>query len=130
MKSLEQRFWEKVDIRDWDECWLWTAGTSGSGLRGYYGWFWTGHDQQYAHRIAYQLAYGDLSPELEVCHTCDNPPCCNPGHLFQGTHAENFIPSEVKRQAIELVKLGYPQGVVGKVLGIHQSTISKWGVLK
>jgi hypothetical protein len=42
-----------------------------------------------AHRFAYQLFKGDPG-EFDVCHTCDNPPCCNPEHLFLGTHQDNM----------------------------------------
>ena len=44
----------------------------------------------YAHRVAYELVHGDLPDGLNVLHTCDNPPCCNPSHLFRGTQLENI----------------------------------------
>ena len=88
MKTFEERFWEKVDVRDWDDCWLWTAGQHpyGYGVIEYFG------VAQYAHRIAYELSYDDVEfgSELYVLHCCDNPPCCNPGHLYQGTHQDNM----------------------------------------
>jgi hypothetical protein len=42
------------------------------------------------HRLVYWLCNGEIRPEDEVCHHCDNPPCCNPGHLFRGSHTENM----------------------------------------
>lgn len=41
------------------------------------------------HRIAYRESKGSIPRGLCVCHSCDNPPCCNPEHLFLGTRAEN-----------------------------------------
>lgn len=44
-----------------------------------------------AHRVAYLLGYGIDPGELQVCHTCDNPPCCRPAHLFLGTSLDNTL---------------------------------------
>src|ERR1700682_4170790 len=42
-----------------------------------------------AHRVAYALAYQRDPMDLKVLHTCDNPKCCNPDHLFLGTYKDN-----------------------------------------
>jgi hypothetical protein len=85
-RTLEERFWDKVDIQGPDDCWEWTASTH---YRKGYGQFWAGGTMQLAHRYAYYLATGEKPGELCVLHTCDNPPCCNPAHLWLGTVADN-----------------------------------------
>ena len=78
------RFWDHVGRGAEDACWEWLGASTG---RGGYGRTWTGAR---AHRVAYELAVGPIPDGLAVCHTCDNPPCCNPAHLRVGTQAENL----------------------------------------
>jgi len=80
------RFWSKVDKSGGpDGCWIWTAGKDWDR----YGHFSVGPITYKAHRVSWTLANGQIPDELCVCHRCDNPPCCNPAHLFLGTQADN-----------------------------------------
>jgi len=87
---LSERFWEKVEKRGPDECWEWKAYREKTG----YGQLQVGTyetpDATRSHRIAWELTNGPIPDGLHVCHHCDNPPCCNPTHLFLGTHQDNM----------------------------------------
>lgn len=52
------------------------------------------------HRLAYEEAAGPVPDGLCVLHRCDNPPCCNPSHLFLGTRAENNADKIAKGRAV------------------------------
>ena len=86
-KSVVERFWTKVSPEPNTGCWLWTGRCRDDG----YGIFpfKSRVDQARAHRIAWELTNGPIPEGLFVCHRCDNPPCCNPDHLFLGTAADN-----------------------------------------
>lgn len=93
---IAPRFWKKVAIGSTKECWPWLASY---GYRNY-GKFKMNNTYVTAHRVAYELHYGPFDHTKFVCHTCDNPSCCNPHHLFLGTHKENMRDKVAKdRQA-------------------------------
>ena len=96
-------FWQNVDIMGQDECWPWT-GYSGDH-RGY-GRFW---DTELkcrvgAHRIAWSFVNGEIPDGMHICHVCDNPPCCNPSHLFSGSAKDNSDDSVRKKRHFQLKK--------------------------
>jgi len=98
----EERFWNNVDKTETkSKCWEWKLS-----CRGEYGRVKLEGKSFGAHRIAFELFHKRLIAEgLCILHSCDNPKCCNPIHLSEGTHQENMDDKALKnRQASKLTK--------------------------
>ncbi len=116
-------FWSKVNRSGGDDaCWEWQAACHKRG----YGIFKAQFTNK-AHRAAWVIHNEKPIPEgLCVCHTCDNPPCVNPAHLFLGTHQDNMIDRDKKGRAAmgrkSPAKLYQGTGIMarGVRIGIHK----------
>lgn len=148
MRTLEERFWSKVAVAGPNECWEWLRSRKEEG----YGRFKMapGQSPQGAHRVAWMLTYGDAGM-LSVLHHCDNPPCCDPAHLFLGTAGDNHADMTAKGRAstvrpehtealVESVRrlsdadihearrehaMGVSCRSIARRMGVHHTTISR-----
>jgi hypothetical protein len=139
-KATELRFWSRVDKGSPDECWPWLRGCCSAG----YGIISVAAKVCISSRLAYALSTNEEPGGLRVCHTCDNPPCCNPAHLFLGTDKDNMADMAAKgrrsyasirgranirarlteAQVLYIRSSPKPARLVGAELGVPSSTVS------
>lgn len=91
LKSAIKRFYAKIKKTRF--CWIWLGRKN---LKGY-GMF-DFNNGVLAHRFSYYLHIGEIPKGLCVCHSCDNPSCVNPRHLWIGTHSDNRENARVKNR--------------------------------
>lgn len=134
----EERFWRFVDKKEKNQCWNWT-GVKGSGERGR---LKINYKFITAYRFSYELHKGEIPDGLFVLHSCDNPSCVNPDHLFVGTQKDNLDDREAKNRrltwavndspckkitdevVVEIRSLNITHSEISKKFGISQSLVS------
>ena len=73
-------------------CWEWNGGRFASlGGRPAYGALYAGGETLMAHRASYEFHVGPIPHGMFACHSCDNPPCINPEHIFLGSNRDNMV---------------------------------------
>lgn len=88
LPSIQDRFWRRVKKAEGGSCWEWIGSRTPSG----YGRL----GEHYAHRLSFQLNNGIIPEGKCVCHSCDNPPCVNPQHLWVGSMRDNIMDRDKK----------------------------------
>ena len=85
--------------------------------------------KELAHRISYQLFTGNQPGKLNVCHTCDNPPCINPNHLFLGTQKQNMQGASERKRFKDRIGEKHPRSTVTEVQVKEMRRLAKDGDL-
>ena len=133
-RPIAERFAEKIRVNRETGCWEWT----GSRLKAGYGQLGKekGAGLMLAHRYSYEQNVGPIPAGMIVCHRCDNPPCCNPEHLFLGDHGANMKDMERKGrgriltaaqvdEALRLWKGGMSLTKVAAHMGVARMTVTR-----
>jgi hypothetical protein len=146
--SVECRFWSKVNRKSDNECWEWLGAKS---KKDGYGILRVHNKGVKAHQLVWKICFGEVLKSNTnsyhgtcVLHTCDNPGCCNPKHLYLGTHSDNMkdavsrdrrrsyaginnpaskLNAEQVKSIKQLTNLNIPSRAVAKHFCVGQSTV-------
>lgn len=114
--ETKKRFMKFVSIpENLNDCWEWTGYKPSNG----YGHFGINGRVFGAHRISFMLFIGEIPNNMLVCHSCDNPSCVNPHHLFLGTDKDNT------QDMIKKNRRSHHTGATGENNGFHKLTEQK-----
>lgn len=137
----------RVEIDPQSNCWVWTGVVNHRGYGRYHYTTDQGVLNGSAHRLALELALGrPIRPGMSALHRCDNPPCCNGEHLFEGTQADNLDDCQAKGRErhrsgeehgmakltdldisliLSAIASGETQRSIARRFGVSQPTISR-----
>lgn len=127
-------FWIMVEVGADDQCWKWLGATINPFKKGdlRYGKAQLFGKTTTASRAAYLWTHGAIPSNQLVCHTCDNPICVNPGHLFLGDSKANMADCVSKGRAIRNPRMGddHPSSILTEVEVVAMRELRKagWGL--
>jgi len=104
-KDYKQLFLNNVNKTD--SCWIWKGKIKSNG----YGIFSIKKKENYAHRLSYLIHKGEIPSGKFICHSCDNPPCVNPDHLWLGDALSNNQ-DRIKKGRIRIKDIRKKNGVL------------------
>lgn len=114
--SDAERFWSKV--RKSDGCWLWVGAINKHGYGNFSVLVGSSRRRKtvLAHRFSFEITNGAVGAGRLVCHSCDNPICVNPAHLWEGSARENVLDMHRKRRHTNQsgVVSGYGQRAINR----------------
>lgn len=125
MKSLHDRLMRKISINAARGCWDWVGSKDMDG----YGRIRIEKKLRGAHRVSFAIHIGPIPDDMCVCHTCDNPGCINPEHLFLGTNADNTYDRNAKGRTARQTGASNGQSKItdDDVIAIR-AVKARWGV--
>lgn len=128
-------FWRAVSVAEPDQCWEWQGYRDDAG----YGLFqWEGRMRP-AHELALTFTTGEVrAPSFDTCHSCHNPPCCNPNHLRFDTRqgnvddcvaaGRNYKPRKLTDEQVAAIRQRIENGArqqdLAKQYGVCEATIT------
>ena len=101
-------------------CWVWMGAVTNAG----YGLCHNGKKTASAHRVAYEAFVGKIPSGMIIAHTCDNPLCVNPNHLWLATHKENSQDMVNKKRSANGEKCGKSKLTDEQIKFIRKSDLS------
>jgi predicted nucleic acid-binding Zn ribbon protein len=135
-RRIEKFFNSKVIKKD--GCWGWSASLDKNG----YPMIFAGHTKVKGHRVSYEIFKGEIPKGFCVCHSCDNPTCTNPEHLWICTKYENQLDKQKKgrsskcenhyisklknddaKEIKKMISLGIPCTRIAKKYKVHNMAI-------
>lgn len=114
-KTISERFFEKVEKgENENDCWKWNGAILSNG----YGQITINRKRFPAHRLSFEVHH-NYKPKDFVLHSCDNPPCCNPLHLREGTQLENMQDKTLRNRQPKFWRRGRTNLILSQVKEIR-----------
>jgi len=132
LEDIKSRLLGKIEINN--ECWEWQGATNNHGYGTMKITNLQGSDEGrktcYVHRMSYLCHNNEFPSDQLVCHTCDNPICINPDHLFLGSNQDNMNDMKSKNRQGTNNTIHYGNNHAGKKViadGIEYKSFSEAG---